>query len=65
MVVVKSRLIAGVNLLSGQAVKTLSFQNPRYLGDPINITQLFSRFEVDELAIFEISKRYGGEKSSL
>jgi cyclase len=52
------RLIAGLSLISGEAVKTKSFENPRYLGDPINITRLLSRFEVDELAIFDISNRF-------
>lgn len=61
----KPRLIAGLSLLSGQAVKTKSFESPRYLGDPINITQLFSRFEVDELAIFEISKRHCGDRTTM
>jgi|688.fasta_scaffold446387_2 cyclase len=54
----KPRLVASLSLISGEAVKTKSFQEPRYLGDPMNFTRLFSRFEVDELAIFDFSERF-------
>lgn len=54
----KPRLVAGLSLISGEAVKTKSFREPRYLGDPMNFTRLFSRFEVDELAIFDFSERF-------
>lgn len=35
-------------------VKTISFDDPAYLGDPINIINLFNRFEVDEIALLDI-----------
>jgi cyclase len=54
----KPRLVASLSLISGEAVKTKSFREPRYLGDPMNFTRLFSRFEVDELAIFDFSERF-------
>lgn len=53
------RLIVEMTLLSEDAVKTKSFENPVYLGDPLNMTRLLSRFEVDELIILDISSRYG------
>jgi cyclase len=36
-------------------VKTIRYRDPDYLGDPINIINLFNRFEVDEIALLEIS----------
>ena len=54
----KPRLVASLSLISGEAVKTKSFREPRYLGDPMNFTRLFSRFEVDELAILDFSERF-------
>jgi len=53
------RLIANLSLCEGLAVKTRKFTEPRYLGEPQNITRLFSKFEADELAVFEISNRFG------
>ena len=61
----KPRLVASLSLISGEAVKTKSFENPRYLGDQINITRLLSRFEVDELAIFDLSNRFSKSGTSL
>lgn len=54
----KPRLVASLGLISGEAVKTKSFREPRYLGDPMNFTRLFSQFEVDELAILDFSERF-------
>lgn len=36
-------------------VKTTKYKDPDYLGDPINIINLFNRFEVDEIALLDIS----------
>jgi imidazole glycerol-phosphate synthase subunit HisF len=35
-------------------VKTVRYKDPDYLGDPINIINLFNRFEVDEIALLDI-----------
>jgi imidazole glycerol-phosphate synthase subunit HisF len=35
-------------------VKTVQFKDPDYLGDPVNIINLFNRFEVDEIALLDI-----------
>ena len=37
-------------------MKTREFRNPIYVGDPVNTTNLFSRFEVEELVILDISE---------
>jgi cyclase len=52
------RLIPVVTLLGDQAVKTREFQNPRYVGDPVNTTALLSSFEVEELIVLDISKPF-------
>ena len=59
-----SRLIVALTLIAEDAVKTKSFKDPIYLGDPINLTRLLSRFEIDELLILDISERYGELKVS-
>jgi cyclase len=59
-----SRLIVALTLITEDAVKTKRFEDPIYLGDPINLTRLFSRFEIDELLILDISERYGESKVS-
>lgn len=40
-------------------VKTTRYKDPDYLGDPINIINLFNRFEVDEIALLDISATRG------
>ncbi|EKD28516.1 MAG: Imidazole glycerol phosphate synthase subunit HisF [uncultured bacterium] len=50
-----SRLIP-VLLLKGRGlVKTLQFNDPKYLGDPMNIVKIFNVKEVDELIFLDIS----------
>lgn len=45
-------------LLSGRGlVKTERFQNPKYVGDPINAVKIFNEKEVDELLLLDISVR--------
>jgi cyclase len=42
-------------LLQGEGlVKTITFKNPIYLGDPINIVKIFNDKEVDELVLLDI-----------
>ena len=36
-------------------VKTINFQNPVYIGDPINAVKIFNEKEVDELIILDIN----------
>ena len=35
-------------------VKTVQFENPKYLGDPVNVVNLFNQFEADEIVILDI-----------
>jgi imidazole glycerol-phosphate synthase subunit HisF len=45
-------------------VKTVRFTDPDYLGDPINIINLFNRFEVDEIALLDIRATVEGRSPS-
>jgi len=35
-------------------VKTINFQNPKYVGDPINAVRIFNEKEVDEIIVLDI-----------
>ncbi len=48
------RVIPALLLDNGTFVKTRKFKNPSYLGDPVNVINLFNRFEVDEIALLDI-----------
>jgi cyclase len=41
-------------------VKTIRFADPTYLGDPINVINLFNRFEVDEITLLDIGATRDG-----
>jgi cyclase len=43
-------------------VKTVQFKAPDYLGDPVNIVNLFNRFEVDEIALLDIRATTEGRR---
>ena len=44
-------------LLDGEdAVKTKSFKNPSYIGDPINILKIFNEKDSDEIVFLDINK---------
>ena len=38
----------------GKFVKTTRFKDPTYVGDPVNVINLFNRFEVDEIVLLDI-----------
>jgi cyclase len=48
------RIIPVLSIIGQQLVKTLKFEKPKYLGDPINAIKIFNDKEVDELAIVDI-----------
>jgi cyclase len=48
------RLIPVLLLSNGRFVKTVNFNNPKYLGDPINIIRTFNDLLVDEIIILDI-----------
>jgi imidazoleglycerol phosphate synthase cyclase subunit len=42
-------------LLDGDRfVKTIRFDDPRYVGDPVNVLSIFNDFEVDEIVLLDI-----------
>lgn len=41
-------------------VKTIRYADPTYLGDPINVINLFNRFEVDEITLLDIGATRAG-----
>jgi len=41
-------------------VKTVRYTDPTYLGDPINVVNLFNRFEVDEITLLDIGATRAG-----
>lgn len=53
----RNRLIP-VLLKSGNAlVKTFGFKDPKYIGDPLNTIRIFNEKSVDEICLFDISKK--------
>lgn len=61
----ETRLIP-VLLVDGQGhlVKTISFSDRNYLGDPLNAAYVFSGFEVDELIVLDIDATPNGRSIS-
>ncbi|MDC1135642.1 HisA/HisF-related TIM barrel protein [Alphaproteobacteria bacterium] len=56
-----TRIIPCLNLSNGRLVKTTSFANERYVGDPINTVKIFNDKEVNELVIQDINiSKIGG-----
>lgn len=43
-----------LQISDGNLVKTVQFNNPRYLGDPVNAVKIFNLKQVDELMIIDI-----------
>ncbi|MFS2047730.1 AglZ/HisF2 family acetamidino modification protein [Variovorax sp. Varisp41] len=50
----RSRIIPTLLLRNNGLVKTVRFDNSKYIGDPINAVKIFNEKEVDELAFFDI-----------
>ena len=53
----KFRVIPTFLLSERMFVKTEKFENPIYLGDPINLIRIFNDKFVDEICILNISKK--------
>ena len=52
---VKVRAIAAVQIMGAErAVKTDKFENPRYLGDPMNILKILNAKGAQEIAVFDL-----------
>lgn len=50
----KPRIIPTLLLKDGGLVKTTKFDDPRYIGDPINAVKIFNEKEADELVLIDI-----------
>jgi cyclase len=48
------RVIPCLQLLDDSLVKTVQFDKPAYIGDPINTVRIFNELEVDELCFLDI-----------
>jgi len=58
----RSRIIPCLLLHQGGLVKTVGFDNPKYVGDPLNAVRIFNEKEVDELMVIDIdASRYNHE----
>jgi cyclase len=47
----RPRIIPSLLIERGRLVKTIAFENPRYVGDPVNSLRIFSEFGADEVYI--------------
>jgi cyclase len=55
MAIIKTRVIPVLLLKNKGLVKTVKFDAPRYIGDPINSVRIFNEKEVDELVLLDIA----------
>jgi len=53
--VLRPRAIPCLLLKNGRLVKTIRFDKPQYVGDPINAVRIFNDMEVDEIVVLDIS----------
>jgi cyclase len=56
----RPRLIPCLLVHNGGLVKTVSFENPKYVGDPINAVRIYNEKEVDELVVLDIDATVKG-----
>lgn len=63
----RARVIPCLLLKNGGLVKTTRFDQPKYVGDPINAVKIFNEKEVDELVLLDIdaSRRGAGPNHEL
>ena len=50
----RPRIIPCLLVKNGGLVKTVRFDNPKYVGDPINAVRIFNEKEVDEIIVLDI-----------
>lgn len=56
----RARVIPCLLISNGALVKTIKFENPKYIGDPLNAIRIFSEKNVDELVLLDISASRSG-----
>lgn len=54
----KPRLIPSLLIRDKDLIKTVQFQKPKYIGDPLNAVRIFNEKEVDEITIFDIGATF-------
>ena len=52
---IQNRVIPLLLMSNGKLYKTKQYNNPRYIGDPINVIRIFNEKEVDELIVLDIA----------
>ena len=50
-----SRISPVLLIDDGELYKTINFQKPNYIGDPLNTVRIFNEKEVDEIIVFDIT----------
>tara|TARA_R110000850_G_scaffold125586_6_gene244038 strand:- start:220 stop:990 length:771 start_codon:yes stop_codon:yes gene_type:complete len=55
----RPRAIPVLLLKGGGLYKTLRFNQPAYVGDPLNTMRIFNEKEVDEICVLDIGERFG------
>lgn len=58
----RARVIPILLVSDGGLVKTVKFDNRRYVGDPINAVRIFNEKEVDELVLLDIDAAVDGHE---
>jgi cyclase len=61
----KTRIIPVLLLRDDALVKTVKFNKPGYIGDPINTVRIFNELEVDELVFLDIEATTQARKPNL
>lgn len=56
----RPRIVPCLLIHKGGLVKTQNFQNPKYVGDPINAVRIFNEKEADELMVLDIDATVNG-----
>tara|TARA_Y100000768_G_C23986739_1_gene689349 strand:+ start:1425 stop:2162 length:738 start_codon:yes stop_codon:yes gene_type:complete len=59
---VRPRIIPVILIKDGYAVKTTNFNQPQYIGEPINIVRIFNDKQADEITIFDIGCSKDGDE---
>jgi imidazoleglycerol phosphate synthase cyclase subunit len=59
MLSVRPRVIPALLLDEERFVKTQRFDDPRYIGDPVNVLSIFNDLEVDEMLLLDIGAARG------
>ncbi|MEO8527450.1 MAG: HisA/HisF-related TIM barrel protein [Pseudolysinimonas sp.] len=59
MLSVRPRVIPALLLENDRFVKTRRFEDPQYVGDPVNVLSIFNDLEVDEMLLLDIGAARG------